>query len=182
VTRGRALLLAALLCAVVVADQLSKSVVRATYAVGEYIPVIDGALWLTHIFNTGASFGVLRGQGWFFIATAVVVLVAIAWMFVRVRPQALFAQLGLALVAGGSVGNLIDRIAAGGVTDFIDVGWWPVFNVADIALNVGVALVVVWIVFAPPHPERAAAGGPPRTGHTASGDGLRHEAADGDVS
>ena len=181
-TRGRALLFATLFCAVVVADQVSKSVVRATFALGESTPVIDGVLWLTHIFNTGASFGMLRGQAWFFIGTAVAVLIAIAWMLARLRPEPVFAQVGLALVAGGSTGNLIDRIAAGGVTDFIDVGWWPVFNVADIALNVGVALVVVWVVFAPARPEHASADDHAGPGHVAADNGSLAGRAERDVS
>lgn len=150
-TRARALAFAATVATVVAIDQVTKAIVRASLTLNDSIPVIDGVFWLTRVRNTGAAFGVLRGQQWLLITVAFVVLGVIAWTVVRVRPGSWLVRTGLALVAGGTVGNLIDRLVLGGVTDFFDLGWFPVFNVADIALDVGVALIVVWLLFSRDH-------------------------------
>lgn len=138
--------LLAITAGVVAADQASKALVREQMAVSESVPVIDGILWLTHVENTGAAFGMLRGQQWLLIATAVVMLAVVAYVVLRVRPVDSWVRLALALVAGGAIGNLIDRVVAGAVTDFFDLGWFPVFNIADIALDVGVAILVVLLL------------------------------------
>lgn len=140
-------LVGALGVVVVVLDQLTKAWVRDAYALGEGTPLIDGVVWLTRVHNTGAAFGMLRGKQWLLAAFAVVVLVAIGWIVARVKHLHPLVGVGLGLVAGGAAGNLIDRVVLSGVTDFIDFGWFPVFNVADIALDVGVALIVIWLLF-----------------------------------
>lgn len=157
-TRGRALAFGAIAATVVVADQVTKAIARSSLALNDSVPVIDGVLWLTRVHNTGAAFGILRGQQWLLIAVASLVLAVIAWTVVKVPLQSGLVRAGLALVFGGAVGNLIDRVVLGGVTDFFDLGWFPVFNVADIALDVGVALIVVWLLFSRDH--RAAAAEP----------------------
>lgn len=138
----RGALFAAIVAAVVAADQVSKAVVRDSLALGEQVPVIDGVLWFTRVHNTGAAFGILRGQQWLLITTAVLMLAVVGYVMLRVRPVSPWARTALALVTGGAIGNLIDRVVLGGVTDFFDLGWFPVFNVADIALDVGVAILV----------------------------------------
>lgn len=146
-TRRVAVRFATIVLTVLALDQLTKSLVRARLAVGESVPVIDGILSLTHVRNAGAAFGLLQGGRAFFIAAASIVIVGILWALwrLRIRTPLLTAALGLAF--GGALGNLIDRIVAGRVTDFFDIHIWPVFNVADIALDVGVALLVVDLLF-----------------------------------
>jgi len=151
VTKRRVALLAVTALAIVVVDQVTKAMVRSSFVVGESHPLVSGVLWLTHVHNTGAAFGMFRGQQWFLMAVAVVVLGAIAWVIVRVRPESAVARAALAMIAAGALGNLIDRAALGGVTDFLDLGWFPVFNVADISLDVGVALLVWWLLFSSEH-------------------------------
>jgi signal peptidase II len=129
--------------------------VRASFGIGESRTIIPGVLWLTHVNNTGAAFGMLRGQQWFLILVATLVLAAIGWIAVRARPESLLARTALAMIAAGAAGNLIDRVIAGGVTDFVDFGWWPVFNVADMSLDIGVALLVWWLLFGAEHRRRA---------------------------
>ena len=146
-TRRRAIFFAATAGAVIVADQVTKALVRHLLDVGESVPVIDGILWFTHVQNIGGAFGVLRGQRWVFVGLAFAVLFAIWWVLRRGHADRLVARVGLALVAGGTIGNLVDRLAAGTVTDFIDFGWFPVFNIADMALDIGVALIIVWLLF-----------------------------------
>ena len=152
-TRGRALAFAATAVTVIVLDQVTKALARSALALNDAVPVVDGVFWLTRVHNTGAAFGILRGQQWLLVGVATVVLAAITWVMFRVPLRSALVRTGLALVAGGTVGNLIDRVALGGVTDFFDLGWFPVFNVADIALDVGVVLIVVWLLF--DHEHRA---------------------------
>ena len=137
--------------AIVVADQATKALARSSLALNQSVPVIDGVFWLTRVHNTGAAFGMLRGAQWFLVGTSLVVLAGIVWAMVRVHPRSPLVRTGLALVAGGAVGNLIDRVVLGGVTDFFDAGWFPVFNVADIALDLGVALIVGWLLLSHEH-------------------------------
>jgi len=151
VTRRRVALFAATALVIVAADQVTKALVRASFALGESRPVIRGVLWLTHVKNTGAAFGMLRGQQWLLVSVAVTVLIVIAYVAARVRPQSLLARTALAMIAAGACGNLIDRAFAGGVTDFMDLGWWPVFNIADMSLDIGVAILVWWLLFGKEH-------------------------------
>lgn len=142
----RAIAFASTAAGVVAADQLTKALVRASFGVGESVPVVDGVLWLTRVQNAGAAFGVLTGQRWAFVAIGLAVLAGVGWALVRAHPAHWLPRTGLALVAGGALGNLVDRVALGTVTDFIDLGWFPVFNLADVALDVGVAAIVFWLL------------------------------------
>ena len=129
---------------VVAADQLSKICIRANLAIGESVPE-TGLFQLTHVQNTGASFGLFQGQSFSltivaFIGIAVILFVV---LFISRRFPFLDNRLGktaLGLVLGGTVGNLIDRLRSGYVTDFVDIGIWPSFNVADSAITVGTIL------------------------------------------
>ena len=130
---------------IVAADQLSKLWVRSNLALGESLPE-TGLFRLTHIYNTGASFGLFQGQAFALTIVAVIGIVALllfTLVFCRRFPllDNMPNRVVLGLILGGIVGNLIDRLRFGGVTDFIDVGMdvyrWPTFNVADSAVVVG---------------------------------------------
>lgn len=149
VARGRAAALAALVCAVVVASDLAaKAAVRDLLAPNESVPLIPGVLWLTHVRNTGAAFGMLQGLRWIFILVSVVAVIGIAVHLVRGRTGPWWSAVALGLVAGGSLGNLHDRLLLARVTDFIDFRWFPVFNIADSAISVGVTVLVIALLFA----------------------------------
>ncbi len=90
--------------------------------------------------NTGSSFGLLKGFGPYLMWLSVIVLGLILFFFDRVGPR---LQIPVAMVAAGVAGNLLDRARLGYVVDFIDLGWWPVFNVADACISIGVAWIVV---------------------------------------
>lgn len=150
-SKRRVALLAVTTLAIVAVDQITKAMVRSSFDLGESQPIVAGVLWLTRVHNTGAAFGMFRGQQWFLIAVAAVVLGAIVWVAARVRPESAVARFALAMIAAGAMGNLIDRALLGGVTDFLDLGWFPVFNVADMSLDVGVALLVWWLLFSKEH-------------------------------
>lgn len=145
-TRRVAVRFASIVALVMGADQATKAAVRAGMEVGESVPLIARVLSLTHVNNTGAAFGLFQGSVPFFIVMATAVLGAIAWVLWRDRGTSVLFTTSLSLIFGGAAGNLIDRAVAGRVTDFIDVHIWPVFNVADIALDVGVALLILYII------------------------------------
>jgi signal peptidase II len=136
-------------CGIVIADQITKALVLARFAPGERLE-ITGFFNLVLAFNKGAAFSFLAGAGgWqtpllvgFALAAAAVVSV----LLVRSPGRRLFCS-GLALILGGAVGNVIDRLRYGHVVDFLDLhaaGWhWPAFNVADSAITVGAALLIL---------------------------------------
>jgi signal peptidase II len=137
----------ALAVAVIAADRLTKALVVATFARGAELPV-TGFMSLVLTYNTGAAFSFLAGepgwQRWFFTAVAIIASVFIVFMLKRGGSRVLCA--GFALILGGALGNLWDRIAIGKVVDFLLFhyhGWsWPAFNVADSAITVGAALLI----------------------------------------
>ena len=129
---------------VVAADQLSKVWIRSNLLVGQSL-FEAGFFRITHVNNTGAAFGLFQGQSFLLTIVALVgITVLLVYVLVIYRKFPLLDnRLGrstLGLVLGGAVGNLIDRLRFGYVTDFIDVGRWPAFNIADSAITVGVIL------------------------------------------
>lgn len=134
--------LAGALCALVLAaDQVVKAVIESNLVPGEYVEVL-GPLELTLSHNRGVAFGLAGGAGVGLIAVTLAALGLIVYLFAR-GPGRRGMWVATGLVAGGALGNLVDRIAAGEVTDYIAVGSWPPFNVADIAITCGVLLLVL---------------------------------------
>ena len=138
--RNAAFFLSALL--VLTADQLSKLWTRSNLATGESLPE-TGFFRLTHVHNTGAAFGLFQDQTsllTFVAFIGIAVLLVFALFMYRRLPflNNMPGKMSLGLVLGGTVGNLIDRLSSGYVTDFIDIGIWPAFNIADSAITVGV--------------------------------------------
>ncbi len=141
-------LLLALLVAM--ADQLTKWWVLESFAPGE-VRQVTPFFNLVLTFNKGAAFSFLSGAGgwqrWFFVGLTLVVGVGlIVWLW-RLRPDEGLTALGLSLILGGAMGNLVDRLHSGRVTDFLDFHWqqwhWPAFNLADSAITLGVALLIL---------------------------------------
>jgi signal peptidase II len=137
---------------VVVLDQVTKALVRARFNLFDELTLIPGFLSLTRVHNTGAAFGFLNAVD-LPMKTAVLGLIAAGAlaglaMYAATLPLGhLFSRLGLALIIGGAAGNLIDRLTAGYVVDFVDFYWrgwhfWA-FNVADAAITIGVGLMIV---------------------------------------
>ncbi len=125
-----------------VADQLSKQVVTWAFAPGQSLPVLPPVLSFTYVQNTGAAFGLLKDQQALFIGIALLVICWIGWELLGRSPRSGAALWGASLVLGGAVGNLIDRVRIGYVVDFIDFHVWPVFNLGDSAITIGVGLLV----------------------------------------
>ena len=137
---------------VVILDQITKALVRPALALHESREVIPGFLDLTRVHNTGAAFGMLNAAEFpmkplILSLVAMIALGGVAWYAATVPLGDRLARLGIAGVLGGAVGNLIDRATSGYVLDFVDAYWgdwhfWA-FNVADAAINVGVALMIL---------------------------------------
>lgn len=137
---ARAWGLAGALCGLIVAaDQGAKAAVEANLFPGEQVEVL-GPLQLTLSHNRGVAFGLAGGGGALLILFAAVALGVIGYLFARnaARPGMWVAA---GLLAGGALGNLADRVRADAVTDYIDVASWPAFNLADIAITLGVLLL-----------------------------------------
>ena len=134
--------LAGVLCAVVLAvDQVAKAAVEGNLVPGEYVEVL-GPLELTLAHNRGVAFGLPRGAGIGLVLVSLAALGLIAYLFAR-DPGRRGMWVATGLVAGGALGNLADRISAGEVTDYIAVGSWPPFNLADVAITCGVVLLAL---------------------------------------
>jgi len=127
--------------AVVLFDQVSKLYIEAYMSVGSSVPVVNNVFHITLVLNPGAAFGILEHQQWFFIVVALLLFAAVAFFYRRLALLSQTLRLGVALFVGGALGNLIDRIRLGCVVDFFDFRIWPVFNVADTAIVLGVGLI-----------------------------------------
>ena len=134
------------LLAFVAVDQWLKWLVRTRMIPGDSLPLIPHVLHLTLVQNTGAAFGLLRGAGPLLILISVAVVAVLAWSLRQTAGGGALVQrlhrLSLWLVLSGAVGNLIDRLRFGYVIDFIDLRVWPVFNLADSAITVGMGLLI----------------------------------------
>ena len=128
--------------AVVILDQFSKYIVVENMSLGESIPIIEEVFHLTYILNPGAAFGMFAHNRLFFIAIAVVVIGIIIWARREILASPWEVKAGCGLFLGGAIGNLIDRARHGLVIDFFDFRIWPVFNIADIAICIGVGLII----------------------------------------
>ena len=137
---------------VIVLDQLTKWLITSTMRLHESIPVLHDFFSITYIRNSGAAFGILAGShaGFrlvFFGLTSVLALALLGTIYVRLSPADWVGQVSVSAIFGGAVGNLIDRIRAGEVIDFLDFSLlghhWPAFNVADAAITVGVAFLIM---------------------------------------
>jgi signal peptidase II len=131
------------LALVVAADQVTKALVRHGIDVGEEDSVLP-AVTLVHVRNTGVAFGAFSGGGIIVIALVAAALSALLYYFVTHLDKRL-VWLPTGMLLGGSIGNIIDRIRDGAVTDFVKLPAWPAFNVADVSITLGV-LVLLWVI------------------------------------
>ena len=150
---------------VVALDQLTKWLVRVRVPLHDSVQVIPNLLDITHVRNTGAAFGFLNGVDFpgktlLIAVVAIVALIGVALYSGTLSNQQLLPRLGMALIIGGAAGNLIDRIIIGSVVDFVDAYWgtfhfWA-FNVADSAITVGVALMILDMIRTGSHASNPA--------------------------
>ncbi|GIO06481.1 lipoprotein signal peptidase [Brevibacillus reuszeri] len=135
-----------LIAAVIIAlDQWTKHLVLNYMERGESIPLIADVFHLTSHRNMGAAFGILQNQRWLFIVITIAVVVGIVFSLIRIGKKQPRTSLALSLVLGGAIGNFIDRATTGQVVDFLDFTLinFPIFNVADMAITIGVGLLLL---------------------------------------
>ncbi|MNK60739.1 Lipoprotein signal peptidase [compost metagenome] len=129
-------------------DQGTKYIIATKLQLHEQIPVIGDFFVITSHRNTGAAFGILENKRWFFIVITVIVVLAIVWYLQRIKNSSnKLLPTALALVLGGAIGNFLDRALTGEVVDFLMLNFgsytFPIFNIADSCIVVGVALIVL---------------------------------------
>jgi signal peptidase II len=127
-------------------DQVTKAIIRATLDYGEAWPDRDWVLNIIHVSNSGAAFGILQGQTMFLIVTSLVGVAAIVLYYLYPPLEHGLLRVALGLQLGGAAGNLIDRIRTGEVTDFINLDFWPAFNVADASISIGVVTILFFFI------------------------------------
>lgn len=124
-------------------DQITKLIVIKTMLVGQSIPVLSDVFHITYVQNYGAAFGLFQKKWYLFITVAAISISVIIYYSKFLAPNNLWVQLALALLLAGALGNLIDRLKYKFVIDFLDLRFWPVFNIADIVIDVGVGMLIV---------------------------------------
>ena len=156
--RGRAALAAGITGAVVLLDQVTKLWADRTLAGSPPVTVIENFFHFTYHRNTGGVFGLFAGSAsmgrkFFFVAFSCLALVLVLHLIREWGRESLLALSALALISGGALGNLVDRVAYGEVIDFIDWHWyshhWPTFNIADSSITVGTAILVFTVLRTP---------------------------------
>jgi signal peptidase II len=127
--------------AVLLFDQGSKAAVQMLMRQGESIAVAPPVFYLTYILNPGAAFGILPNQKALFIIMGLLLVIGVLVAYRKIPSGKTVLRSGLGLVLGGALGNMADRLRYGGVVDFLDFRVWPVFNLADTAIFIGVCLM-----------------------------------------
>jgi len=152
---------------IIVLDLASKAVVSQNFSLYETLPVIPGWFNLTLAHNSGAAFSFLANesgwQRWFFAAIALFVSTIIFFWIKRLQPHERWVAIALALILGGALGNLWDRLTLGYVVDFLDFYYqssqtkamhWPAFNIADMAISIGAVMLIIDALFSKEKPEK----------------------------
>lgn len=128
------------------ADQITKSLAQKTLTPDSSIPLINSVFHLTLLYNKGGAFGILKAHAPLFVTIAAICVLCIIFYLPRIRKGSPYTVIGIALVLGGILGNLTDRLRFGHVVDFLDFRIWPIFNVADSAITVGAALLLIQLL------------------------------------
>ncbi len=124
-------------------DRASKIFVLRNLSLNESVEIIKNIFYLTLVHNTGAAFGIFKNQTLFFIVVSILAVITIVIYIKKFLNVSFTIKIGLALILGGALGNLVDRLCFGYVVDFLDFKIWPVFNIADSAITVGTFLLIV---------------------------------------
>ncbi len=131
-----------------ISDQISKRMIVSSMDLHESIQIIKGFFYITYVENTGAAWGLFQGGRWFFIAVTFIMLTVLFVLFFKIKHK-LF-RISCAMIIGGGLGNLLDRILRGSVVDFLDVYFgsysFPVFNVSDSFVTVGTVLLCIYVI------------------------------------
>lgn len=127
-------------------DRITKIWVDRSLHPGESIRVLDNVLWITYVRNKGVVFGLFSGLAPVLSIISFIALLVFLIFYGKISYRKLDVQAGCGMIIGGAIGNLIDRTAFGYVVDFIDIRVWPVFNVSDIAICIGIGLILLRLI------------------------------------
>lgn len=142
--RNKHFLFFSLALVIVLLDQLTKILLTANISLGQSLVIIPNFLSLVYVQNTGAGFGILKGFGFFLIIISLLVIIVIFDYYKKITLKQKLLLFSTAILLGGVVGNLIDRLFHGFVIDFINFNFWPAFNVADMAITIGVVGLILY--------------------------------------
>lgn len=135
---------------VIVCDQLTKWLIVQKMQYGESIEVIKNLFYITSHRNRGAAWGILQGQMWFFYLITIVVVVGLIYYIQKMAKKSVLLGVSLALMLGGAIGNFIDRVFRNEVVDFVNTYIFnynfPIFNIADASLSIGVILLIIYML------------------------------------
>ncbi|HJF68232.1 signal peptidase II [Staphylococcus kloosii] len=135
---------------ILILDQITKFVIASSMRIGDSFEVIPGFLNITSHRNNGAAWGILSGKMSFFFIITIIILIVLIVFYIKEAKYNLFMQIALSLLFAGALGNFIDRLFHGEVVDFIDTyifGYnFPIFNVADSSLTIGVILIIITLL------------------------------------
>ncbi len=141
-------------------DQLTKWLVTSNMTRSQSIPE-EGFFRITYVWNTGSAFGLFTGHGEILTVVSVAAVALLLFFYRHAGQESLIVRMAIGLQLGGALGNIVDRFRLGHVTDFIDVGPWPIFNIADSSIVVGISIMVVYFLYTReryvPTPTEAAA-------------------------
>ncbi len=129
----------------VMLDQISKFIIRSNMNYGESIPS-TGLFRITYVKNTGSAFGMLQDQTTWLILASIIAIVVLLFLYRGLNTNGTLIRIMISLQIGGAIGNLADRIRIGYVVDFIDIGLWPVFNIADSTITIGITGMIILIL------------------------------------
>jgi len=134
---------------IVLLDQITKILISTSIVYGDSVSILGNILRFTYIKNPGMAFGIQVGNRVFFTAFALIASIVILVYLFRLKPENFLPRFALASILGGAIGNLIDRLAYKEVIDFIDIRIirWPVFNIADVAVTLGMILLIAYVIF-----------------------------------
>jgi len=130
---------------IILIDQITKFLIKTNFKLNESLPLIKNIFHLTYIRNFGAGFGILQQQKWILVFISLIVIGVIFYYFDRVKEKEILLQVLVGFILGGTIGNLIDRLAYGFVIDFIDFRIWPIFNFADSFVTIGVIGLIIYL-------------------------------------
>jgi signal peptidase II len=157
--KGVVLLLTAL--TILVADQVTKALVVSNLAVGEKAPLLGDVVQVWHAQNRGAAFSLFQGGTIVFLVVSILSIGMVAYFYRSLRDRSPWLHVVLGIVLGGTLGNFIDRLRQGYVTDWLSIGIgdtrWPTFNVADSSVVVGIGVLVLYLLLASPDRREATA-------------------------
>ena len=132
---------------VVLLDQITKYFVVTKMYFEESIPIINKIFYLTYITNTGTAFGKLQQYGSILLIFSVIAILILSLIVFKQKNIPKINLIAFSMILGGAIGNVIDRILRGSIVDFLDFRIWPIFNIADSAITIGIALLIIHSVF-----------------------------------